>query len=296
MLGAEGDADALADAALEAWKRDEFALAEDLWQQAAALGSARAMVNLGRNRIDEEDLDGAAVWFLRAVDAGSADGAVWMGRMAFERGDVEEQEAWRWRAADLGDAGMLEWLANREPDPNPGESFNVALMRRAAEAGSFLAGGMMSVRAFDRDEYEECITWGERAFTLQHQEVDPAQVARLHMVVGAAYRLTGRPAQALPHYEVALAIAPEAVQADASDVAALRRELGITTAPGAPMTAPSIAWASPTAPAASPTHTPEVPGSEAVSPGAAPVRFCTQCGSARDTGARFCSQCGSPFP
>lgn len=291
MLGAEGDVDALSDAALAAWKRDEFALAEELWQQAAALGSARAMVNLGRNRIDEGDLDGAAVWFLRAVDAGSAEGAVWMGRVAFERGDVEEQEAWRWRAADLGHAGMLEWLANREPDPNPGESFNVALMRRAAEAGSFLAGGMMSVRAFDRDEYEECITWGERTFTLEHQEVDPAQVARLHMVVGAAYRLTGRPAQALPHYEIAVALAPDAVQADAGDIAALRRELD----PDTPSIWPSTVGAFSTASAAMPTPSVTWTKPTAAPPGASSARYCSQCGTVRVDGARFCSRCGFPL-
>lgn len=283
----EGDGEALADAALAAWEQNEFSLAEALWRQAADLGSARAMVNLGRNLIDEQDLDGAAAWFLRAVDAGSSEGAEWMWRMAVDRGDEVEQEVWVWRAANLGDASWLLHLAHREPDPDPDESFNVALMRRAAEAGSFLARGNLSARAFQRGSYEECVTWGEQALALHDQEDDPAQVARLHGIVGIAYQMTGRPARALTHLEAALALASNTVPADSGFIAELQRQIDLSPLHAVP--APSAESRSAPSPAFMWTRPKPTPSASSSS------RFCTQCGAARDEGARFCGQCGSEY-
>lgn len=51
-----------------------------------------------------------------------------IGLMACERDDTEGAETWRWTDVDLGDMPTLLWLAPREPDPDPGENHNVALM------------------------------------------------------------------------------------------------------------------------------------------------------------------------
>ena len=219
------DPEALADQAFQAWTEQDAALAETLWQQAANLGSSRAMVNLGRNRLEEGDHEGATSWLSLANEAGNADGAYWLGRMAFERGDEQEAERWRWRAADLGDAPTLLWLARREPDPNPGEPFNVGLMLRAANAGSHIARGLLCTRALDREDYEECVQWGESSLELQDQEEDSAQLARLHTVIGSACMSLDRLEDALTHFEAAFSLAPDELQMTRSDIEPLIQAL-----------------------------------------------------------------------
>lgn len=202
-------AEAIADDAFFAWKDNDFELAESLWQKAASLGSSRAMVNLGRNRLEEEAFDQAREWFLQAVDLGNPDGAFFLGRMAIDAGDEVEGERWRWVAAELGDGPMLWWLANREKDPDPAETFNVELMTRAAQANFHKACGQLSSRAILSENYEECIEWGERALVLQEQETEKVLLAQLHGMVGAAYWYLGQPSTALLHYECALGVAPD---------------------------------------------------------------------------------------
>jgi len=217
-------AEKLADAAIEAWKDGELQRAEALWQEAAELGSSRAMVNLGRNRVDEGDLEHGRSWFLRAVDAGNPDGAFFLGKLAMEAGDSEEAEAWRWRAADLGDGPTLWWLANREADPDPTESFNVELMTRAAETGSYPACRQMCMRSLMRGDSEECIDWGERALKVRDQEDDQDRLARLHWLLAAVYESQDEVDAALRNYESALNLAPSRVDVDLKIIERMRAE------------------------------------------------------------------------
>jgi tetratricopeptide (TPR) repeat protein len=267
VLSEDPDAADLADQALAAWEASDFDTAEILWRKAAEGGSSRAMVNLGRNRLDAGDPDGATTWFRQADEAGDAEGAFWLGRMAFERGDQEEANRWRWRGAELGDISMLLWLAGNEPDPDPDESFNVALMVQAAEAGSHHARGMLCTRSMLREDYLECIRWGERAFELAEQEEDLTQLAKLHSVLGAAYRLVGRPADALPHYEKALSLAPEHVEVDPEDIVDVKREIDQAFPEGS---------------------------FDLTSPSPIVMDRCVNCGDIPTSDTRFCTKCGQP--
>jgi len=215
-------AEELADEAIEAWKNDNLERAESLWQEAAELGSSRAMVNLGRNRLDDRNVGQAREWFLRAVDAGNPDGAFFLANLAMQAGEAEDAEAWRWKAADLGDGPTLLWLANRETDPDPAEPFNVELMTRAAEAGSHLACRQMCMRSLMRGDSEECIDWGERALKVRDQEDDQVRLARLHWVLAAVYETQAEWDAALRNYEIALNLAPNRVDVDLEIIERMR--------------------------------------------------------------------------
>lgn len=231
-------AEKLADAAIEAWKNGDLERAETLWQEAAELGSSRAMVNLGRNRVDDENVEQARTWFLRAVDAGNPDGAFFLANLAMEAGDAEEAEAWRWKAADLGDGPTLWWLANREADPDPTESFNVELMTRAAETGSYPACRQMCMRSLMRGDSDECIDWGERALKARDQEDDQDRLARLHWVLAAVYESQDELDAALRNYESALNLAPSRVDVDLEIIELMRAETKANRSGGSAPTVP----------------------------------------------------------
>jgi ribosomal protein L7/L12 len=326
-------AENLADQALAAWEADDSDRAEGLWREAAGLGSSRAMVNLGRNRADDDDLNGASKWFLAAVEQGDAEGAILMAGVARLRGDSDGEEAWSWRAADLGHGPMLLQLAMREPDSDPSESFNVALMLKAGDAGSDGACGMMCVRAFNREQYGECVEWGLRAFELVDEDTDPSQEARLHSVVASAYLLMDDPLESLRHYEIGVGLDRDAVHFSDDALQSLRqavRELEatgtggptvghtgthlVTHVPNTPadqgddvaaarlrtLTKPATADLGAgvhgdfTSPRGAPTARAAAPATGSPSASGS-ARFCIQCGEPRNTETRFCTNCGQAF-
>ena len=282
------DAESIADQALTSWEAGDTDRAEALWHLAAAMGSSRAKVNLGRNRMDEADYDAAAVWFLAAVEDGDPEAAILMAGIGYLRGDAEEERRWSWIAADLGYIPILHQLAVSEPDPDPQETFNVALMLRAVEAGSGQACAMMAIRAFNREEYQECVTWGLRAFNnpSSEEDADAAQDARLHSVVASAYYSMGNYGEALRHYDIAFDLDRDAVSLPDSALDELRE----LVAGGTQSTQRSHTFSQPhrNSPQSVSEHS-----RETTSTTNTPQTFCTHCGTKFSGGEqKFCSECG----
>ncbi|MGW4814309.1 type VII secretion system-associated protein [Kitasatospora cineracea] len=88
-------ADQLAGLLHEQGRVDE---AREMWEAAAADGSARAALSLGKLSLSRGDRSGAKRWWRQAADAGFLLGAYYLGELFQEDSDTAEAERW-WRTA-----------------------------------------------------------------------------------------------------------------------------------------------------------------------------------------------------
>jgi len=165
------------------------------------------MINLGRNRLDVKDFSGASSWFMKAYKLGDMEAALLLAGTARLQGDGAGEEYWSWRASELGNTAVLVHLARQKATDT--ESFDVEIMRRAADLGDFDACCALSNRHFRREEYSEAIQWGERAISTSSADVALESLATIHGLVGSAYAKIGNMEHALRYVEKARSLAPD---------------------------------------------------------------------------------------
>ena len=247
----------IADHALDLWNAGDQSRAELAWKRAAELGSTRSMINLGRNRLDVKDFSGASSWFMKAYKLGDVEAALLLAGTARLQGDDAGEEYWSWRASELGNTAVLVYLARQKATET--ESFDVGIMRSAADLGDFDACCALSNRHFQWEEFSESIQWGKRAISASSAVTALESLAAIHGLVGSAYATIGDIEHALEYVEKARSLAPDLGGEPIDHLLATLREATRQSAEGNDSSQPLS---------------------------------CPRCGASAGLTARFCESCG----
>ncbi|MFE3194539.1 tetratricopeptide repeat protein [Nocardia sp. NPDC059240] len=143
-------------------RRGDLTGAEDLWNRAAALGSAKAMASLGvLHTIFGKDPQDGEMWYRRGAEAGDVTAMTGLGAMLSARSDIEG-ESWLIRAADTGSAEAMFTLAeilHSRGDHAEARSWFL----RAADAGHVRAMVSLGDLILKRGDEREAVDWYTQA-------------------------------------------------------------------------------------------------------------------------------------
>ncbi|MFD0632162.1 tetratricopeptide repeat protein [Catenulispora yoronensis] len=153
-------------------EQDELALAERFYRMARERNDPAAMWATGRLARERGDEDLALRWFREAAEAGDQQARLDLTRWLMDRGEVQEAEHWACAAGEGSDPRGV-FLAGTVLEELGKADDAVALYRKAADAGHFLAIGKMLAVSVERGDHAAADRY--RALMSQTEEQCPEQ-------------------------------------------------------------------------------------------------------------------------
>jgi TPR repeat protein len=145
-------------------KKQDLNKARKLYQQAAKMGHADAMVNLGILLQDKGDVEQAEEWYRKSAAEGNSVAMSNLGVLLEKRGDLEQAEEWYRKSAAEGESIAMYNLGVRLQDKGDVEQAEEWYRKSAAE-GDSVAMINLGFLLQDKGDVEQAEEWYRKSAT-----------------------------------------------------------------------------------------------------------------------------------